>query len=239
MIKGISVNGKHSYYTFNLRMLSRSVGSPPKDDHTERVPFSNVTYDFDSIFGKSSYGERTLKYQFEFIDMRLEMSEDKLINILNWLHWSGRLDLYDDMLPNYHFEVREPEVSWSENHGIYTFDMTFKANPAIVPNPNKLKYNEGNVIIPDVNEDGTVDSSDASVILSSYGSSMTGDDSELTDSQKLAADADMDGSVNASDASMVLAFYGKLSTGGYKGLTLAQAWAAYLTEHFNSDGEVF
>ena len=239
MIKGISVNGKHSYGSFKLRMLSRSVGSPPKDDHTERVPFSNVTYDFDSIFGKPSYGERTLQYRFEFIDMNLEMSEDKLINILNWLHWAGYLDLYDDMLPNYHFEAREPEVSWSENHGVYTFDMTFKANPAIVPNPNRLKYNEGNVVIPDVNEDGTVNSSDASAILSAFGDTQTGEATKLTDKQKLAADADMNGRINGVDASMVLDFYERRSTGGYEGMTLAQAWAEYLTKRFNAGGEVF
>jgi hypothetical protein len=51
MIKGITVNGSHSYYNFGLRMLKRSIGSPPKDEHLERVPYSNVTYDFDELFG--------------------------------------------------------------------------------------------------------------------------------------------------------------------------------------------
>lgn len=233
------VNGRHSYGSFKLRMLSRSVGSPPKDDHTERVPFSNVTYDFDSIFGKPSYGERTLKYRFEFIDTKLETSEDTLINILDWLHWSGRLNLYDDMLPNYHFKAREPTVDWSENHGVYTFDMTFKADPAIVPNPNKMKYNEGNIVIPDVNGDGLVDSSDSSLIFSAYSDISVGKDPGLTDKQKLAADANMDGYIDSSDASMIMTFYTNFSTGSYKGMTAAQAWAAYLTEYFNAKGEVF
>ena len=81
MIKGITVNGKHSYYSFGLRMLKRSIGSPPKDDHTERVPYSSVTYDFDSIFGGSSYGERTLTYKFELMDLRLNFAEDRLMAI--------------------------------------------------------------------------------------------------------------------------------------------------------------
>lgn len=237
--KGIMVNSRHSYGSFKLRMLSRSIGSPPKDDHTERVPFSDVTYDFDSVFGKSSYGERTLKYRFEFIDMNLKTSADRLVNVINWLHWTDRLDLYDDMLPGYHFEVREPEASWSENHGVYTFDVTFKANPAIIPNPERMKYNEGNVVIPDVNEDGLVDSDDASAIMSAYSDLATGTDPGLTDKQKIAADADMDGHINADDASMVAAFYGRLATGSYKNMTLSQAWAAFLTERLKAGGEIF
>lgn len=237
--KGISVNGKHSCGTFGLRLLSRSIGSPPRDDHTERVPFSNVTYDFDSVFGKSSYCERMLKYRFEFIDMNLKMATDRLVNILNWLHWSGRLDLHDDMLPGYHFSVREPEVLWSENHGIYTFDVNFKAEPAIIPNPERMKYNEGNVVIPDVTEDGLVDSDDASAILTAYSNLSVGNDSDLTERQKLAADADMDGIITADDASLVSAFYSRLATGRYSQMTLPQAWAAYLTELSKDEGKVY
>ncbi|MBR2284562.1 MAG: hypothetical protein IJ874_09150 [Ruminococcus sp.] len=239
MIKGISVNGKHSYYSFGLRMLKRTIGSAPKDDHTERVPYSNVTYNFDSIYGSPSYGERTLSYRFEFMDHHTGISEERLMNIISWLHWSDRLDLYDDMLPDYHFEVREPSVSWSEDHGVYAFDVTFKANPGIKPNPNMLKYNSGNVTIPDVDEDGLVTAADSSAILSAYGNLATGKDSGLTDKQKRAADADRNGAIDAVDASMVLAFYGRLSTGVYKDMTVEQAWAAYLNEFFNSGGEVY
>lgn len=239
MIKGISVNGKHSYHSYGLRMLKRDIGSAPKDDHTERVPYSSVTYDFDSIYGQPSYGERTLSYQFEFLDFHIGKAEDKLINILNWLHWSGRKDLYDDMLPDYHFEVREPTVSWSESHGVYTISMAFKANPGIKPNPNRMKHNAGNVIVPDVNEDGAVNSTDASAILAGYTRSATGEPIPFTDKQKKAADANKDGSIDAIDASMVLEFFSEISTGSYSGLSLEAAWAAYLNKRSGGGGEVY
>ena len=134
MIKGITVNGRHSFHSLGLRMLKRSIGSPPKDDHTDRVPYSNITYDFDSVFGSSSYSERVLNYKFDFTETRLKIAECRLMDILNWLHWTGRKSLCDDMMPSHHFEVREPKVIWSENHGVYTFDVTFSASPEILSN---------------------------------------------------------------------------------------------------------
>ena len=119
MIKGITVNGSHSYYNFGLRMLKRSIGSPPKDEHLERVPYSNITYDFDELFGNTSYGERQLIYQFDLMQRHGRNAEDRLVRIINSLHWKGRKELYDDLLPNYYFEVREPTVTYTEDHGIY------------------------------------------------------------------------------------------------------------------------
>ncbi len=238
MVKGITVNGKHSYYSYGLRMLRRSVGPPPKDSHTVRVPYSNVTYDFDQVVG-SSYGERQLTYRFDFIDRSIHMSEDRIINILNWLHWAGRQELYDDMIPDYHFDVREPAVSYSENHGVYVFDVTFMASPEMKPNPNRQKYNPGNTVIPDIDENGLINSADATAISAAYAAMSVGEDPGLTPKQLKAADADMSGKIDSADATLVQAFYIQASTGKYDEMTVQQAWAAYLNEISGSGGEVY
>lgn len=241
MIKGITVNGKHTFYAFGLRMLKRNIGSAPKDEHLERVPFSNITYNFDELFGKKSYGERKLSYEFEFIERRIEQAEDKVIGLINWLHWDGSLDLYDDYYPNYHFSVREPDVDCTEKHGLYTLKLVFKAAPAMIPNPNKMKYNAANVTIPDVNGDGAVNATDSSMILTAYTNIQSGQPSGLTAEQEKAADANMDGAINAMDSSMVLDFYSKRqqTNGPYAGMSLGAAWAAYLNDYFNTGGEVY
>ena len=241
MIKGITVNGKHTFYAFGLRMLERNIGSAPKDEHLERVPFSNITYNFDELFGKKSYGERKLSYEFEFIERRIEQAEDKVIGLLNWLHWDGSLDLYDDYYPNYHFSVREPDVDCTEKHGLYTLKLVFKAAPAMIPNPNKMKYNAANITIPDVNGDGAVNATDSSMILTAYTNIQQGLPSGLTEEQEKAADANMDGAINAMDSSMVLDFYSKRqqTNGPYAGMSLEAAWAAYLNDYFNTGGEVY
>lgn len=232
-IEGITVNGVHSYYRHGLRLLKRSVSTAPKDDYTERVPFSSVTYDFGSVCGKQSYGERTLTYKFELLCFHKRRAQEKIMGILEWLHWTGQKELYDNILPDYHYEVREPEVSWSENHGIYTFSMTFKASPYIVPNSNK-RY--ASVIFPDVNGDGIVDSSDSSAILAAYTKISLGEDPELTPQQMKAADADMDGKITAADASLVLRFYTAAQMGEYE--NSPSGWQKFIDDISEYEGVI-
>ena len=239
MIKGIKVNGKHSYYSYGLRMLSRSVGSAPKDDHTERVPYSNITYDFDKVLG-SSYGERTLSYTLELLEYQLKNAGFKLIDILNWLHWNGRKELYDDMLPEVYYSVREPSVSWNENHGVYTFELTFMSAPMMYFKPDMLKHNTANTILPDLDGDGAVTAADASAILDAYTAMSTGQDPGLTPEQLLAADADKDGTITAADASLVLEFYNTAQTDpSYELLTPIQAWVKFLNSKTGGKDGIF
>jgi hypothetical protein rflaF_05884 len=231
-IEGITVNGVHSYYRHGLRILKRSVSAAPKDDYTERVPFSSVTYDFGSVCGRQSYGERTLSYKFELLCFHKRRAQEKIVNILEWLHWSGRKELYDDLLPDYHYEVREPTVGWEENHGIYTFSVVFKASPHIKPNSNK-KYTADTVNFPDVNGDGVVDASDSSLILNAYTKLLSGEDTGLTQAQMQAADADMDGKITASDSTLVLGFYTATLSGKYE--NNPKGWAEYLNDAMNKN----
>ena len=65
----------------------------------------------------------------------------------------------------------------------------------------------------DVNQDGRVDSSDASTVLIEYALIQTGINSWLTDEQKVAADVNKDGTVDATDASRILVYYAEISIG--------------------------
>ena len=66
----------------------------------------------------------------------------------------------------------------------------------------------------DVDENGSVDASDASLVLAAYARVSTGGDLELTEDQTAAADVNCDGVVDATDASYILAYYAYISTGG-------------------------
>lgn len=232
MNKGITVNGLHSYLRFGLKMLKRNIGAAPKDSCTERVPFSSVTHDFSRIYGAPAYGERTLSYTFEFMERRCDIAEERITAVLEWLHFSGRLDLWDDMLPNHRFEVREPAVSWSENHGVYSITAVFKADPAMKPNPNLL-YTADTVNFPDINGDGIITSVDASMILDAVADITAGEDTGLTPAQLRACDANMDGKITAADATLVLNFYAAVQEGKYPGDI--NGWAAYINAYFGMD----
>lgn len=68
-------------------------------------------------------------------------------------------------------------------------------------------------LLGDVNEDGSVDSSDASLVLAEYAKIQTGGAGEFTDVQYKAADVNKDDTVDSSDASRILAYYAAISTG--------------------------
>lgn len=74
----------------------------------------------------------------------------------------------------------------------------------------------------DVNDDGFVDSGDASLILSEYALLSTGADSSFTDAQRAAADVNSDSIIDSSDASSILAYYAMASTATGEVPTMAE-----------------
>ncbi|MBQ8824950.1 MAG: hypothetical protein IJZ64_06950 [Ruminococcus sp.] len=69
------------------------------------------------------------------------------------------------------------------------------------------------IIKGDVNENGTVEVDDASLILSEYAKVSAGLNSILTSHQKLCADVDGNNEITVDDASKVLAFYAANAAG--------------------------
>ncbi len=65
----------------------------------------------------------------------------------------------------------------------------------------------------DVNSDGIIDSSDASLVLKNYADISTGHADSFTGSQKSSADVNEDGTTDSSDASKILKYYADESTG--------------------------
>lgn len=65
----------------------------------------------------------------------------------------------------------------------------------------------------DADGSGSVDSSDASIVLAEYSAVQTGKESSLTAIQKRLCDVNMDGKVDPSDASEILRYYSEASTG--------------------------
>ena len=121
MKAALTIGNINTYHTLDLRMLKRNIGAAPKDSYKERVPFSSVTYDFGSVCGKQSYGERTLTYQFELMCFHVRRAQDTVVRIINEFHWEGRRKLIDDLLPDYYFMVSEPAVSFEEKNGKLSF----------------------------------------------------------------------------------------------------------------------
>jgi len=131
-MRGITFDGKHSFRDFDLTIApGRNIGNPSKIKRKERVPFSNVEYDFSNIYGGQEYTERPLIYTLNVIDKH-NYSKDHFsimkIAILNWLMGpSGKGKLTDDAIPGYYFlaEVENgPELEEHEFDGTLAVEFT-------------------------------------------------------------------------------------------------------------------
>lgn len=69
-------------------------------------------------------------------------------------------------------------------------------------------------MLGDVNDDGTINAVDASMVLSEYARKATGQTLTFSEIQKKAADVNDDSDVNAVDASKILSYYAYKATGG-------------------------
>ena len=83
---------------------------------------------------------------------------------------------------------------------------------------------EVKIPLGDVDNDSTVSSSDASLVLAEYAALSTSGESILDAKQKKAADVNGDETIDASDASLILAYYAYVSTGGTE--TDMEKWLA-------------
>ncbi|MDE6775024.1 MAG: hypothetical protein K2J37_01770 [Ruminococcus sp.] len=109
------------------------------------------------------------------------------------------LDAPEDADNIYDIDYTSAEFQFMYPISLYSYDTE---NPT-------YGYNIG-----DINGDGMVDSSDASMILQTYSALSTGGSSPLNHFQERAADLNNDGYINAVDASLTLSYYSYASTGG-------------------------
>ncbi len=228
---GITINKQHSWKKHGLCILQRTIGMPPKDEHKERVPYSNITEDFGALYEKPTYGERTLVYKFEFLCVDRIPAQNRLDDVFAWLSYHGKAKLYDDLCSGYYFEAECTGISYTENHGIYTVTATFKASPFRYPIVPKLPYAPST--FPDLDGDGAATSADAAIIMTAATAISAGNASGLTPEQEVLADADRDGVITSLDAAIVLEFATAASTGKYK--NSPEGWAAFMNARTSAE----
>ena len=220
-----------------LRMLIRLIGNPQKDDRTERVPYSNITYDFDTMYGSPSYGERTLTYKFDVLEKDRRKAEHILFHLKHDLRWTGLRDLYDAGLPDYHFEVSAPTVKMEDGlNTVHIITVTFSAAPAMLPNQTPPLL-ESEKRYPDLNGDGHVTAADAALILTAAERIAKGQPSGLTPAQELLADADLDGTITETDALLVLQYASAVMAGQFD--DNLQNWLKYLRRNLAMKGALY
>ena len=209
-----------------FHMLDRVVGEAPKDDHTERVAYSNTTYDFDDYFGISSYGERTLTYKFDLLESDARKRQYAEIELRKHLRWRGYRRLEDAQYPDFYFEARAPVFAFDKSvPGVMIVTITFKAAPAMLLRANEVLPSDMQRY-PDLDGDGHVTAADAALILTAAENIAAGESSGLTEAQELLADADLDGTITVEDSALVLQYAAQVTAGQIE--DSEQSWQQYL-----------
>lgn len=93
-----------------------------------------------------------------------------------------------------------------------TTTSTTSTTPAVTTTPAEppvYSYTLG-----DVNGDGAIDASDASLVLTEYAILSTGKMGDFSKNESINADLNKDGAIDAEDASLILSYYAYLQTGG-------------------------
>ena len=137
------------------------------------------------------YGERSDDYPLTSFDMLIDPDIPY-----------GKYTVYFLTEPEDYADQRCSQVALRTDNG----------SEVLMPRTTSLVVTVSN--LGDINDDGLVNSEDASIALEAYSKSSTGADHGLTDMEFEAGDIDKNGIINSTDASYILAYYAHLSTSG-------------------------
>lgn len=116
----------------------KNIGLPVKIKNIQRVPFSNIEYDFSYLYGEQTYTNRKLTYDFNIgiQNISQESMQREKSRIVNWLMNSrGKQPLYDDAIPGWHFLAEvEDELDFKEDDRTGILTVTFTAYPFMIRN---------------------------------------------------------------------------------------------------------
>ena len=135
---GIFFNGKHSYNDLGVTIADKDIGYPEKEKIKVKVPFSNVEYDFSTIYGDQTFTTRPLTYTFNVLDKHrnLDTVQVNLIEtkLSNWLMGAvGKQKLYDDSIPGYYYLAEvEGGLNFDELWNYGTLTVEFTAYPFMI-----------------------------------------------------------------------------------------------------------
>lgn len=104
---GLHLNEIDFYSEYKIYVKERFIGNPDKNKILERVPFSNETLDFSSLYGTQTFQDRPLKYVLSLSEKSHTRQGVHLLEmqLTNALMAGTRGKLIDEMFPGYYFEA--------------------------------------------------------------------------------------------------------------------------------------
>lgn len=183
--KGTYSSSKSSSYVFDIE----GVNVDYKD--SEHTYFDERKYNLELSVKDTELNLSSGKYTYEFA------LSDAEYNPGSWT--------------DYNYVIRTEPKNNDKDYDAQT--TTKKENGVTTVETVLTFYLSNSYTLGDVDEDGTIDAMDASVVLMHYANIATQKPGILTETQKKAADVNADGAIDALDASSILMYYADVATG--------------------------
>lgn len=141
--EGITIKGKHSFADFGLNISSRKIDLPQKNSVRKTIPYMSGFYDFTTLNGVATFGERPIEYTFDIVGNTIEEMDRKRTEVVNWFCNMHDVDIFDDTIPDYHFHGSFDSVSQNEDGEKTELTITFVCYPFMIANePIQMLFNE-------------------------------------------------------------------------------------------------
>lgn len=127
----IKFNGLWSYTDLGLLMTSY-LAQPPAPNIVKgtSVPYQNGSYDFTSLYGETSYSERTISVSFEIVTQNMAMAQSKYTQLIAWLMTNDKAPLIYSLEPGYYYSAKvESAPSWESLFEDGALTIVFTAYP--------------------------------------------------------------------------------------------------------------
>lgn len=129
-LKGITINGIHSFHDIGLTLSGRVLNPPKPMTVRKTVPYKSGSYDFSMISGERIYSDAIIEYEFSFADFDLQEIEKKKDEAIGWLCLANeRAEISDDALFGKHYNGILTDVEWDEDFGEATLSVRFTCSP--------------------------------------------------------------------------------------------------------------
>lgn len=140
MLDQLIIEEKESLTDFDASVTESATNPPEKKSVKEKVPFSNIVYDFSAINGEVYWEERKLEYVFEITADSPQELEQKKTAFSSWVMSAQNAKIYDPYIEDYHFIATFDSIKFKdeEHKEKTTATVTFAAYPYKVANKPKV-----------------------------------------------------------------------------------------------------
>ncbi len=145
---GITVNGLHSFRDFGLCIKEKKIGLPTKHIIQDSVPYMNGSYDFTTLGGDATWGDREITFTFDILAESEQAMNRLRDSIINWLMNVHNADIFDDAMPGWHFHGSYSGGDMSDDMELSEFSVSFICHPfRIADTETAIRLNAGESVI--------------------------------------------------------------------------------------------